>query len=1444
MNRYNRRKPGALLLLIFLIMLLPSTHVEGAMNDYCVIPPFLSQSIPPNVLIVMDNSGSMCDQAYPGSYNPSQFDNGLYYGYFDGAKNYRYSGSGRWEETTAAMTTGTASNPIASGSFLNWATMRRVEVAKKLIIGGKANPRSPSAGVTVKLDGETACASSWNFQKDFDTSAGNLIYPFVGNYRFSRSSDDLNVSPISGGSDTFYTYPTSDISVPSGWSEYPVSGALIAYTKVDESSSDGDTTYIQNNNTVDPVVMGFNYTQAEPAGIIKVTVKIRAKKTASGQTRSIKGVLRVDGTNYESNSSSIDTSYDLYSFTWENNPVTSAPWTWNEIKKIAASGNLQGFGVKAADNYTSRYPRITQVYLDVSVTVPTGGPFNTIIDQGMVKAEGLIDTLPTDVRFGLAYYAGSSGDNGGKVENYVGFGVATNMITSIHNMTPDTWTPLAETLYEMTRYFRQDNPYYSNSPADYSKGAGGANIIRDPYWYKFSDLDSSLTDMYVPCAKSFVLFLTDGESTQDQNIPGTGSGACSLTNIKGCSSGYRFAGTPVGKTYPSNGTDYMIDVAFWARTNDMRPGTETDVPTTWRQSLPGTQNVITYPVFMFGTGSTLLKDTAITGGFIDMNGNGLPDCNTIPAECYRDTDGDGVIRSNGTDDPLTYYEGDDGYSLETSIRNAIYAILKRSSSGTAASVLASGEGKGANLAQAIFYPKKTFDNSAEIDWTGTLQTFWYYIDPFFNNSQIREDTDSDRELELINDHVVQFYFDSKTMARRYEDTDGDGDYDTEILPRIEFEKVKTLWEAGRTLWNTSASDRTIYTFDPADTSPPYSQYQFDKVNKAALKDYLQAGSNDEAEAIIRYIRGEDNPTTDLGVTYTYRSRTAAIDLNDDGDITDTVTINGTPISESAKVWKLGDIVNSTPKIMSWTYLNNYDQIYSDVTYGQFLNTSGYKNRGMVFVGANDGMLHAFKLGTLELFCSKCPVQARLSGTDLGKEMWAFIPKNVLPYLKYNADPNYCHIYNVDLSPYIFDASINGNPDDLKDVNSWRTVLIGGMRLGGGCKNAATTNGVQVPATGKGYSSYFAIDVTDQNNPVLLWEFSDPSLGFATTGPSVVRVGDSDKAKNGRWFVIFGSGPTGPIDTTTHQFRGYSDQNLKLFIIDLKNGPTVGNLWTLDTGITEAFAGSMINATNDPDLDYNDDVVYVPFVKRSGTGVWEDGGVGRLFTKESQNPSDWVWNKVIDGAGPVTSSVQRLQHENKGQLWLYFGAGRYYSTLDAGAGDLTKRWKIYGFKDPCFSSSGYDTTTCNTVYTPANLDNVTDIANVKSDPDDVEKGWYINLDTAGTGYGAERVITDPLATTLGIVFYTTYKPYSDICSYGGKTVLWAVKYATGGAPSSRGIALIQVSTGAIEQLNLEEALTEHDGRSSAEMEGVPPTAQGLSILIPPPPIKRTLHIKER
>ena len=1512
-----------LLSLSFILFISSVSNTFGGMNDYCVTPPFVAQTISPNILIVLDNSGSMCGQAYTGSYNPSQFNNGLYYGYFDGSKNYKYNGT-RWEITTAAMTTGTVANPIANGSFLNWATMRRTEVSKKLLIGGKANPRSPSAGQTVKLTAQTDCNDT--FSKNFNNSASNLIYPFVGNYNFQNDDGELNITaPASSITNT--VRPNSDKAFtttwPSGWREYPVSGATIAYTKVMENTSDEDSTYIENQNSSAPVIMGFNYTGTEPAGVITVKVSVRSKKTGN-KTRRIRGIVRISGTDYEGTGySSISTDYETYTWEWTVNPVTDAAWTWNEIK------NLDGFGLRAESDYSGTpYIRITQVYLTAEVATPDGGPYNIIVDQGMVKATGLIDNLDSEVRFGLAYF---NNDNAGKVDTYVGYGSPVNMITSIHNMTPSTWTPLGETLREMVGYFRQDNPYYSNNPADYTVGSstmGNPNIFRDPYAYKFTDLDSSLTDMYVPCAKSFVLFLTDGESTQDQNMVGSSTtapyAACSSTNLKACS-GYggspnnpnpRFAGTPVGKTYSSSGTDYMIDVAYWARTNDMRPGTETDVPTSWRKSLPGMQNVYLYPVFMFGTGSSLLKDASIYGGFEDINNNNKPDCSTNPKECYKDSNGDGTVTSDGQDLPITYYEGNDGYALEQNIKNAINDIVKRAASSTAVSVLSSSEGSGANLIQSLFYPKRSFATSNDITWTSDLMNYWYYLDPYLKNAQIREDTIRDAAsytlLDLKTDYITQFYFNAgqqKTMAVRCQDTDGDGDCDTAI-DNIPIEDAKAIWRAGINLWWTDPADRTIKTSLDGSTL-----ISFDTSNQAALDDYLgQTANATAANTTINYVRGTDYDklcsasripcTTDADCSgsgdtcVAARNRTAPMKMCSSSRMpcntdTDCSPLGGT-CAEETHTWKLGDVVSSTPRIMGPSPSNNYNIPppigYGDKTYSDFINSADYKDRQRVFVGSNDGMFHAFRLGKIEQrWTGKEWWQpGKLSGDTgvggIGTESWAFIPKNALPYLQHLSQPDYCHVYMVDGPVALADASINCSQSDYwncakttsASFTSWRSIAIGSMGIGGATSSGVDASCVKTPldvsGSPVGWSSYFALDVTSQDNPAVLWEFSNPELGVTNVGPAIVKVGrgkscitnnistnltcsvDSECGTdgkcadtNGRWFAILASGSTGPI--VAKDFKGTSNKNLRLFVLDLKTGTL---LRTIDTGIANAFAGSI--SSNSIDLDksfsgdpgnYQDDAVYIGYVKNTSSG-----GVLRLVINDDIDPAHWTTSKVIDNIGPVTTSVVNLLDKKNNKLWLYFAEGRYFHKQD----DLTTQRKLFGVQEPCYVDDPLTPTIIDYGVLPtcsSTLTLTTDLKDQTSSPSALtasQTGWYVKLDASSTTSGAERVISNPTPDTLGAIYFLSFSPTSDICGYGGTTYLWALDYKSGGRVTYvlLGKALIQVSTGEIKELDLSDPATfsDKDNRRSAGFQGIPPTGQGLMVITPPPPIKEFMHIQEQ
>jgi type IV pilus assembly protein PilY1 len=96
-------------------------------------------------------------------------------------------------------------------------------------------------------------------------------------------------------------------------------------------------------------------------------------------------------------------------------------------------------------------------------------------------------------------------------------------------------------------------------------------------------------------------------------------------------------------------------------------------------------------------------------------------------------------------------------------------------------VLATGEGSGANLVQAIFYPEITYPEithgGTTVEWTGSLKNLWYYIDPFLGSSSIREDSDLNKTLTLTGDYIVNFFFDTEdniTKANIYIDSDGDG----------------------------------------------------------------------------------------------------------------------------------------------------------------------------------------------------------------------------------------------------------------------------------------------------------------------------------------------------------------------------------------------------------------------------------------------------------------------------------------------------------------------------------------------------------------------------------------------------------------------------------------------------------------------------------------------
>ena len=139
----------------------PLCAAEPVMSDFTAFPPFLVVAPKPNVLILMDNSGSMFDFAYNynGTGTSKGFDPAIeYYGYFQTDMWYESLGN-LFVEVAPKSSRAKAANEW-DGNFLNWLTMRKIEIARKVLVGGKALSRSLS-GDPHDLLAEKPDVSEW-----------------------------------------------------------------------------------------------------------------------------------------------------------------------------------------------------------------------------------------------------------------------------------------------------------------------------------------------------------------------------------------------------------------------------------------------------------------------------------------------------------------------------------------------------------------------------------------------------------------------------------------------------------------------------------------------------------------------------------------------------------------------------------------------------------------------------------------------------------------------------------------------------------------------------------------------------------------------------------------------------------------------------------------------------------------------------------------------------------------------------------------------------------------------------------------------------------------------------------------------------------------------------------------------------------------------------------
>ena len=542
------------------------------------------------------------------------------------------------------------------------------------------------------------------------------------------------------------------------------------------------------------------------------------------------------------------------------------------------------------------------------------------------------------------------------------------------------------------------------------------------------------------------------------------------------------------------------------------------------------------------------------------------------------------------------------------------------------------------------------------------------------------------------------------------------------------------WEAGALLTarNLSTSPRTILTYDGTD-GVALQWANLTTAQKNDLRTNPGGGTDNDATARARlaYLRGSRS----------CENGNPGICNHTDGP--NAYTSKGL----RARASRLGDIIHSAPVYVGIPEVNWPDTLpgataaYSDFRLAQ-------NNRpGVVYLGANDGMLHGF------------------AESD-GREVLAYMPLSLFSTtvnegLHYLTDPAYGHRYYVDLRPSVTDVfaitTVGGTA-------AWRSVLVGGLRGGG--------------------RGLFALDVTDPTAyaetstaaaDTVMWEFTsadDADLGHTFSQPAIVLM------PNGKWAVIFGNG-----------YNDTGSGEAQLFILYLEEG--LDGTWSptdyvkISTGVGNTTTR---NGLSTPAV-----------IDTNGDGVADRAYAGDIaghmwaFDLSSSNPGNW---KVAYRAGttpkplftsasskPITAAPvivrnpdEVTSNSNDPNLLVLFGTGQYIATGDNASTATQSFYGVWDSGTEDMDDSDLVSQTIGTGTTTGGASGRT-VTNNTVDYDGGDDGWYMDLPTSG-----ERVVTD--AVVRGDhVFFNTAIPTTDPCGSGGSGWQMIVKINNGGRPDS-------------------------------------------------------------
>lgn len=419
---------------------------------------------------------------------------------------------------------------------------------------------------------------------------------------------------------------------------------------------------------------------------------------------------------------------------------------------------------------------------------------------------------------------------------------------------------------------------------------------------------------------------------------------------------------------------------------------------------------------------------------------------------------------------------------------------------------------------------------------------------------------------------------------------------------------------------------------------------------------------------------------------------------------------------------LGTILHSLPLVVGPPQALHLDQDYPT-----FRNRLAERS-AMVYVAANDGMLHAFHL------------QGSAS-RPAGSEAWAFIPADMQQRLPLLLAED--HQVLLDLTPTAADV-YHPSWQSATPGSGWKTLLVGGARLGG--------------------ETYFALDITDPAAEAFapLWE-SDPFPGaFSSTRPLLERL-----APDGHWAAILTSG------LRRDDGRG----SLRALAVSDGRALSLGHEGS-------ALAAGRKSAANP----------YYTLSDPAGIDSSGDGMIDTIYAGDSEgtlwkfyyDPVQRSWQanaRFHTGGRPITARPA-LVFDRQGNLRVYFGTGRYL--LDNDHAD-TNRNAFYGLIEPRRTESDQHPFG-HAPWPPPNDEGLLDVTGISDETQLLaaleetqrdklhQQGWYFLLDDPA-GRPAERVIHPPLIAA-GVVFFTTLIPGSPPVDGNASSRLYAVTFDSG------------------------------------------------------------------